>query len=76
MLILLDTANIDDIKKYADWGIVDGVTTNPSLVAREGVSLERRIKEIAEVIDGPISAETISTDAKGIIEEARKIHTW
>ena len=49
MQFFLDTANLDDIKKYAAWGIVDGVTTNPSLIAKEGVSLEKRIKAIAEI---------------------------
>ena len=72
----IDTANLDDIKKYNDWGIVDGVTTNPSLIAKEGVSLEERIKEIAEVVDGPISTEVISTDFESMVEEARKYAGW
>ncbi|MCD6109407.1 fructose-6-phosphate aldolase [bacterium] len=72
----IDTANIDDIKKYNALGIVDGVTTNPSLIAKEGVSLEKRIKEIAEVVDGPISTEVLATDYKEMIEEARKYVTW
>jgi len=76
MKFFLDTANIESIKKYAEWGVVDGVTTNPSLLAKEGVSLEKRIKEIAEVIEGPISAEAVSTDAKGMIEEGRKYSKW
>lgn len=76
MLFFLDTADIDAIKKYAAWGIVDGVTTNPSLIAKEGVKLETRIKEIAQVVDGPISAEVIATDAKEMIKEGRTIAKW
>ncbi len=76
MQFFLDTADIDSIKKYASWGIVDGVTTNPSIIAKEGVNLEARIKEIAEIVDGPISAEVIATDAEGMIKEGRKIATW
>jgi len=76
MKFFLDTANIDDIKKYAAWGVVDGVTTNPSLIAKEGANLEKRIKEIAEIIDGPISAEVISTNLKGMLAEGRKYAKW
>lgn len=76
MQFFLDTADIEAIKKYAAWGVVDGVTTNPSLVAKEGVSMETRIKEIAQVIDGPISAEVIATDYNGMIEEGRKVASW
>ncbi len=76
MKFFLDTADIEAIKKYAAWGVVDGVTTNPSLVAKEGVSMETRIKEIAEVVDGPISAEVISTDYEGMVEEGKKVAAW
>lgn len=76
MKFFLDTADIEAIKKYAAWGVVDGVTTNPSLIAKEGVSLEKRIKEITEVVDGPVSAEVIATDYDGMIEEAHKYATW
>jgi transaldolase len=76
MEFFLDTANLEDIKKYAAWGVVDGVTTNPSLIAKEGVSLEKRIKEIAEVVDGPISTEVVATDMEGMLEEARKYAKW
>lgn len=72
----MDTANIKDIKKYADLGVVDGVTTNPTLIAKEGVSLEKRIKEICSVVYGPVSAEVIATDTEGMIKEARKYITW
>lgn len=76
MQFFLDTANINEIKKYAAWGMIDGITTNPSLIAKEGVSLEKRIKEIAAVIDGPISSEVIATDLKGMIEEGKKMAKW
>jgi len=76
MKFFLDTANLEDIKKYAAWGIVDGVTTNPSLLAKEGVDLETRIKEILEVVDGPISTEVISEDTEGMLKEAREFAKW
>lgn len=77
MKLFLDTANLDDIKKYASWGLVDGVTTNPSLMAKEkGVTLEKRIKEISKVIKGPVSSEVISTDTKGMIVEGKKYAKW
>lgn len=76
MQLFLDTANLEEIKKYATWGIIDGVTTNPSLIAREGVSLEKRIKEIAKIVNGPISAEVIAADSEGMIKEAKKYAAW
>ena len=76
MQFFLDTADLDSIKKYAAWGIVDGVTTNPSIIAKEGVNLEERIKAIAEIVDGPISAEVVSTTAEEMITEGRKIAAW
>jgi transaldolase len=76
MRIFLDTASIDDIRKGAALGVVDGVTTNPTLVAREGVEYKTRILEICEVVDGPISAECISTDVDALVEEARRIASW
>lgn len=76
MKIFLDTANLEDIKKYAAWGVVDGVTTNPSLISKEGVSLEKRIKEILEVVDGPISSEVIATEADGMYKEGKKYAAW
>jgi transaldolase len=76
MKFFLDTADLDDIKKYAAWGVVDGVTTNPSLMAKEGVDQETRIKEILEVVDGPISSEVISTDVEGMLEEGRRFAKW
>lgn len=76
MKFFLDTADLDDIKKYAAWGVVDGVTTNPSLIAKAGVDQETRIKEILEVVDGPISSEVYSTDVDGMVEEGRKFGAW
>ena len=76
MKFFLDTANLEDIKRYNEWGVVDGVTTNPSIIAKEGVNLETRIKEIAEIVDGPISSEVLSTTAKEMIAEGRKYHKW
>ncbi len=70
MKFFLDTANIDSIKYFADMGLVDGVTTNPSLVAKEGRDFREIIREIAEIVDGPISAEVLSTDAEGMVREA------
>jgi len=67
MQFFIDTANIEAIKKYNEWGVIDGVTTNPSLIAKEGANLEQRIKEIAEIVDGPISAEVIATTYKDMI---------
>lgn len=76
MKFFLDTANLADIKKYAALGIIDGVTTNPSLIAKEGVSLEKRIKEICGIISGPVSAEVIATDFEGMMKEGKKYSKW
>ncbi len=76
MKIFLDTANLDEISKYADMGIVDGVTTNPSLVAKEGANLKEYTLKICEMVDGDISAEVISTDYEGIVKEGREIAKW
>ena len=70
MKIFLDTANVGEIRKAMDWGIIDGVTTNPSSIAREGKGFEALIKEIATIIDGPISVEPVATGAEKIISEA------
>jgi transaldolase len=71
--IFLDTANLDEIKKGADWGIVDGVTTNPSLIAREGRPIEEQIARICDIIDGDISAEVVATTADEMMKEGRKL---
>lgn len=71
MKFFIDTANIDDIKKGVEMGMVDGVTTNPSLIAKENRSFEEIINDICQVVDGPISAEVISLDTDGMLQEAR-----
>lgn len=73
MRIFLDTANIDEIRQGVEWGIVDGVTTNPTLIAKEGAEFEKRIKEICELVQGPVSAEVISLKWEEMVEEARKL---
>ena len=73
MKIFIDTANVNEIKEAATWGILDGVTTNPSLIAKEGRDLKEVIEEICSIVDGPISAEVMSLDTEGMIREAREL---
>ena len=73
MKFFLDTANVDQIREANEMGVISGVTTNPSLIAKEGRDFNEVIKEITSIVDGPISGEVISEDAKGMIEEGRKI---
>jgi transaldolase len=73
MRFFLDTANLDELRKGASWGIVDGVTTNPSLIAKEGIQIEEQIARICEIIDGDISAEVLSTEASLMIPEGLKL---
>jgi transaldolase len=73
MKFFIDTANIDEIKEAHSMGMVDGVTTNPSLIAKEGRDFEEIIKEICEIVNGPISAEVISIDAEGMVKEGREL---
>ena len=73
MKIFIDTANLDQIKEVNSWGILDGVTTNPTLVAKEGCDFETRVRDICQVVDGPISAEAVSMNAEGMIKEAREL---
>lgn len=73
MKIFLDTANLEEIRQGVEWGIVDGVTTNPTLIAKEGADFEKCIKEICELVQGPVSAEVISLNWEGMVEEARKL---
>lgn len=73
MKFFIDTANITEIKKAVEMGMVDGVTTNPSLIAREDKPFEEILKEICETVDGPISAEVVSLDVEGMLEEGRKL---
>lgn len=77
MKFFLDTANINEIRDAAELGLISGVTTNPSLVAKEGGDFKAMLREIVQIVDGPISAEVISLDAKGMVEEGlelAKIH--
>ncbi|GAA0700462.1 fructose-6-phosphate aldolase [Paraclostridium ghonii] len=77
MKLFIDTANVDEIKEINSWGVIEGVTTNPSLIAKEGRVFENVVKEITQIVDGPISAEVISMDSEGMIkegEELSKIH--
>ena len=73
MKIFMDTANVEEIKQYVDWGVVYGVTTNPSLIAKSGRTQAEVIPEIAALVSGPVSAEVISTECAGMVEEARKL---
>ncbi|MCH8329563.1 MAG: fructose-6-phosphate aldolase, partial [Nanoarchaeota archaeon] len=77
MKIFLDTANVDELRKAVEIGICDGVTTNPTLIMKEGKDYVETLKEIAKIVNGPISAETISLDAEGMVKEGKefaKIH--
>lgn len=77
MDIFIDTANIEEIKKANEWGIVDGVTTNPSLIAKEkNKSFKDIVQEIINIVSGPISVEVISTDTEEMIKEAIEISKW
>lgn len=73
MKIFLDTANLEELRRGADWGIVDGVTTNPSLIAREGRPFAEQIRRITDIIDGDISAEVLATQADQMIREGREL---
>jgi len=73
MKFFLDSANIAELKSALAWGIVDGVTTNPSLIAKEGVPVEEQVLHICELINGDVSAEVISTSAPEMIEEGRRL---
>jgi len=75
----LDTANLDEIRQATSLGVLDGVTTNPSLIAKEGAEFEKRIYDICEIVQGPVSAEVVSTEAETMYREAQKlkvIHPW
>lgn len=80
MKLFLDTANIDEIRQGAELGVISGVTTNPSLAAKEGIGgpagYRAAVQEIADIVDGPISVEVVSTDADGMIAEGRDIAEW
>jgi transaldolase len=73
VLIFLDSANIEEIQQANDWGVISGVTTNPSLIAKEGRNFEQVVREIAAIVDGPISAEVISLDSEQMVKEAETL---
>jgi transaldolase len=73
MKFFIDTANLEEIKKGLEMGMVDGVTTNPSLIAKEKQSFEEIIAEICKLVDGPVSAEVVSLEAEGMLIEAKKL---
>jgi transaldolase len=72
MDLYIDTANLNEIKEAHDMGILDGVTTNPSLIAKEGIDYAKRLAEICEVVEGPVSAEVIALDYAGMMKEGRR----
>lgn len=76
MKFFLDTANVDEIKRINYLGLVDGVTTNPSIISKEGKDFETVIKDIANIVDGPVSAEVISSDCEGMVKEAEVLSKW
>ena len=76
MKFFLDTANIDEIKRINDLGLCDGVTTNPSIIKKEGKDFETVVKEIASIVDGPVSAEVTSYTYHEMVEEARRLAAW
>lgn len=76
MKFFLDTANVDEIKRITALGLCDGVTTNPTIIAREGRPFEEVIKEICSIVDGPVSAEVIGLKADEMIKEARELSKW
>lgn len=71
--LFIDTANVEEIREINDWGVICGVTTNPSLIAKEGRDFKEVVKEIAGIVDGPISAEVVSLDLDGMLNEAREL---
>ena len=73
MKFFLDTANLDELKKGAAWGIVDGVTTNPSLIAKEGNPIAEQIRKICDIVDGDVSAEVVSIEANDMVREGREL---
>lgn len=76
MKFFLDTANVEEIKRINRLGLVDGVTTNPTIIAKEGRDFKEVITEICSIVDGPVSAEVIALDTEGMVKEARDIAKW
>lgn len=76
MKLFIDTANIDEIKEVHSWGVLAGVTTNPTLIAQEGRDFRQVIEEITSIVPGPVSAEVVATDAEGMIREGEEYAAW
>jgi transaldolase len=76
MKFFLDTANLEQIRKANEWGILDGVTTNPTLISRESMPFEELVKQILSIVKGPVSLEVVSEDAEGMIQEARRLNEF
>lgn len=76
MQLFLDTANLDEIQEIAAWGVLDGITTNPSLVVKEKRDFKKLVQEICKIVSGPVSAECVSEDLEGMVKEGRDIATW
>lgn len=76
MYLFLDTANIEEIVEINQWGVLDGVTTNPSLVGKEEKDFKTLVQKICDIVDGPVSAEVVGEDAESMIKEGREIATW
>jgi transaldolase len=76
MKFFLDTANVEEIKRINQLGLVDGVTTNPTIISKEGRDFKEVITEICGLVDGPVSAEVIALDTENMVKEARDIATW
>jgi transaldolase len=74
--LFLDTANLDEIKEINAWGVLKGITTNPTLVAKEGVDFKTRVVDICKIVDGPVSAEVTTIDPKEMIQQGREIAKW
>ncbi len=73
MKLFIDTANLDEIREVNSWGVLEGVTTNPSLIAKEQRDFKQTVQEIADIVDGPISAEVVSLKAEEMVEEAKDL---
>ncbi len=76
MQLFLDTANVDEIKEINAWGVLSGVTTNPSLIVKEGREFKKVVKEICNIVDGPVSAEVTAEDVDGMMKQGLDIATW
>jgi transaldolase len=76
VLLFLDTANLDEIREIANWGVLGGITTNPTLVSKERQDFKKLVKEICKIVAGPVSAEVTAVDTEGMLKEGRDIATW